>query len=149
MKDIFEMITVSNVGEKSQAGISIGINVKIGGKETICPISGVCESFEGLETEVGEIYKNLEKIMERAKNIFNSSSPQAAFEMNPDLKPEELWEILASIADEKIFVDTFNKLEQAKRKEVAEYVLTRCNIFSGKGAVFSSQYNNETGLLEI
>ncbi|MDB9822324.1 hypothetical protein OAC89_01315 [Deltaproteobacteria bacterium] len=147
MKHIFEMRTASNIGEKDQTGISIGINVKIGGKETLCPISGVCDSPDGLESEIREIYENLEDILARAKKVFNASSGKKALELQPDLEPKDLWEILSSMDDEKGFIDTFNNLDQEKRKEIAEYILTRCNIFSGKGAVFSSLYNNETGML--
>ena len=41
-----------------------------------------------------------------------------------------------------------DNLEETKRKEVAEHVLTRCNIFSGRGAVFSARYDSETGYME-
>jgi hypothetical protein len=59
-----------------------------------------------------------------------------------------VWSILSSIEDEDQFVRRFNALEEEKRREVAEYVLTKCNIFSGKASAFSSRYSNETGLLE-
>lgn len=149
MKNIFEMITVSNSGEKDQTKVAIGIKVKIGGKETVCPISGLCKSLDALESEIREINENLENIIGMAEKVFNvGTSPQKAFELQPDMEPEDLWEILSSLIDEESFIDSFNNLDQVKRKEVADYVLTKCNIFSGKGAVFSSRYNNETGMLE-
>jgi hypothetical protein len=70
------------------------------------------------------------------------------FEFRSDMGPEEIWEILSNITDEDLFIGSFNRLEETKRNEVAEYVLTQCNIFSGKASVFSSRYNNEKGLME-
>ena len=61
---------------------------------------------------------------------------------------EEIWKVLTDIGDEKLFIDAFNSMDEATRKRVADHVLTRCNIFSGKGSVFSSRYNNDSGLLE-
>jgi hypothetical protein len=35
-----------------------------------------------------------------------------------------------------------------KRIEVADYVLSHCNVFSGQASVFSMRYNSEEGLLD-
>ena len=148
MKPVFELMTFTDKDEKGQAGVSIGINVKIGGNETIHPITSVCDSQDALESEVRALNENLENLTNRAKTIFERSSTHSVIELQPDMEPEEIWEALSSIADAEIFADCFNNLHEAKRKEVADYVLTRCNIFSGKGAVFSSRYNNESSLLE-
>ena len=148
MKPVFELMTFTNEDKKGEAGVSIGINVKIGGNETIHPISSVCDSQDALESEVRALNENLENLMDRAKKIFDRSSPHAVIEIQPDMEPGEIWGVLSSIADGKVFADCFNNLHEDKRREVADYVLTRCNIFSGKGAIFSSRYNNESGLLE-
>jgi hypothetical protein len=39
------------------------------------------------------------------------------------------------------------KENEAARRQVAEHVLTKRNIFSGKSAVFSSHYDDAGGLL--
>ena len=149
MKGIFEIMTVEDRDEKGQKGIRLGISVKLGGHETICPISEVCKSYDALESEVRIIKENLENLLSRTKKaIFNESYPNAVTVLKSDMEAEEIWDILSSITDDKVFIDNFSGLEEGKRKEVADFILTRCNIFSGKGSVFSSRYNNESGLLE-
>ena len=64
------------------------------------------------------------------------------------MAPEEIWSILSGVSDEDLFIKGFNNLDEGKRRDVAEYVLTQCNIFSGKASIFSSRYNNETGLMD-
>ena len=80
--------------------------------------------------------------------ILDGSSTEIVLDLQPGMEPKEVWEILSSIDDGEAFADYFNNLPEVKRREVADYALTRCNIFSGKGAVFSSRYNNESALLE-
>lgn len=80
--------------------------------------------------------------MEKGAELVKSSP-----ELNPDLTPAEIWAILSGDPDERSFVRRFNSLEEARRREVAEHVLTRCNVFSGRGSVFSSLYNDESSLM--
>ena len=148
MARVFEMITVTDKDAKGQAGVAIGINVKIGGNETVCPVTRVCNSIDDLEAEIKSLNDGLEDIFTRARTVIEGPSSEAVFEFKPDMSPREIWTILSSIADEKIFIDYFNNMDEKKRKEVADHVLASCNIFSGKGAVFSSRYNNDSGLIE-
>lgn len=37
---------------------------------------------------------------------------------------------------------------EGKKKEVAEHVLSRCNLFSGKAAVFSSRYDENSAQMK-
>ena len=62
--------------------------------------------------------------------------------------PDEIWTILSAITDNNMFADSFNGLEDGKRREVAAYILENCNIFTGRGAYFSSHYVQEKGLIE-
>ncbi len=148
MADIFEVITVTDKEESDKTGIRLGINIKIAGHETLCPITRTCNSYEALEMEVTTIKENLESILHTTKGIFGASTNGDMFEFRSDMGPEEIWEILSNITDEDLFIGSFNNLEEIKRKEVAEYVLTQCNIFSGKASVFSARYSNETGLMK-
>jgi hypothetical protein len=147
MKNIFELITFTGKDEESRAGASIGISIKIGTNDTLHRLSRVCNSLEALESEIGALKKELEDVLESAKTIFNEPSSLGVPEIRSDMRAEEIWEILSSISDEKGFVEAFNSLDGDKRREVADYILTRCNMFSGKGAVFSSRYDNESGLM--
>lgn len=64
------------------------------------------------------------------------------------MKAEEIWSILSAILGEVDFIQAFNALEEGTRREVAEHVLTHCNVFSGKAAVFSSRYDEKSALME-
>ena len=148
MKDIFEMMTVTDKEKRDETKIRLGICLKIGDTETICPITGICDSYEAFEMEVQAFKNNLEDVINRAKEIFSGSSLQETLQLNEDMTPEKIWSILSSVDDEDLFVNHFNALDEVKRKMVAEYVLTQCNIFSGKASVFSARYSNDSGLME-
>jgi hypothetical protein len=144
MEDIFELMITKDKerGENIEAGV--GMRVKLAGLETICPVTKSCPSYETLELELVAMRKNLEGLLERAKDLFERSEKQADLGLDPNMPPEEIWPILSGLGDEKAFVEAFNSLEEAKRREVAEHVLTQCNIFSGKAAVFSARYDEKT-----
>lgn len=148
MEDIFEMLTVAEKEKIDTIGLRLGVRIKIAGHETTCPISKICNSYEALEIEVQALKNHLERIMNGARNIFSRSSIQGGLDIRPDMTPEQVWTILSNIADEKLFVDSFNSIDEIKRREIAEHVLTECNIFSDKASTFSSRYNNESGLME-
>ncbi len=148
MKNIFEMMTIIDREKQDETKIRLGICLKIGDTETICPISGICDSYEAFEMEVVAVKNNLERVINMAKGIFSGSSLQETLELNEDMSPEKIWSILSSVDDEDLFVNSFNALDEEKRKEVAEYVLTHCNIFSGKASVFSARYKDDSGLMK-
>lgn len=148
MEGIFEMMTQTGKGEGDKLTVSVGIRVKLGGHETTCPFSRACASFPALEMEVQAIKNGLDGLLAKAKELFGEPTAEAGLDLRSDMGPEEIWSILSAVSDENLFVKSFNSLEEAKRKEVAEHVLTKCNIFSGKASVFSSRYDNETGLME-
>ena len=148
MKNIFEMMTITDKEKQDETKIRLGICLKIGDTETICPISGICDSYEAFEMEVVAVKNNLERVINMAKGIFSGSSLQETLELNEDMSPEKIWSILSSVDDEDLFVNSFNALDEEKRKEVAEYVLTHCNIFSGKASVFSARYKDDSGLMK-
>ena len=131
-----------------ESGVSIGIKVKIGGHETTCPITGIYRSYEALASEVASLKEDFEEILKISKGILGHSAQAGALDLRSDMRPEEIWESLSSVNDVDLFVESFNAMDEEKRKEVADYILTRCNIFSGMGSVFSARYDNETGLLE-
>ena len=148
MQDIFKIIKVNNQREENKKTVSIGIDFQIAGREICCPVSENCHSYEDLAVEVGKIKRNLECMIEEAKTHFKGPVQKDGFEFTIETSPEEIWSILAEIKDESIFVERFNSLDDTKRREVAEYVLSKCNIFSGRGSVFSARYNNGTGYME-
>lgn len=148
MKGIFEMISVSGSGEGQGTFLSIGIPLRAGRHDVMCPVSKTCSSYEALEIEVQAIKDELDALLQRAKESFEVSVTQDAPDLRPDMSPEEIWSILSELSQEDVFVRSYNSLEEGTRRAVAEHVLTQCNVFSGMPSVFSSRYNSETGLLE-
>jgi len=148
MESIFEMITETGKEEKGKISVSVGIRLKMGGYETTCPVSRGCDSYETLEIEVRTIKNGLDNLLAQAKEVFGQTTTEKGLNLRSDMEPEEIWSILSAVSEEDLFIRTFNNLDEAKRREVAEHVLTQCNIFSGKASVFSSRYDNETGLME-
>jgi hypothetical protein len=148
MENIFELIA----GMKNEKGepdeCRLGVRVKVGGFEAVCPLTRPCRSYKAFELEVQNITKGLEQIMSKAKGMFEKPKAGEMFGIESHMKAEEVWSILSHIGDDNAFVTTFNKLEEEKRRQVAEHILTKCNIFTGKAAVFSSRYNDTTSLLE-
>ena len=92
---------------------------------------------------------DLEDVLKEARKAFESASKRDNLGLKPDMTVGEIWTVLSEILDEGDFVEAFNSLEQGKRKEVAEHVLTHCNVFSGKAAVFSSRYDGQSALLTV
>ena len=146
--DIFKIIKVNNQKEENKKTISIGIDFQIAGREICCPVSKNCHSYEALAVEVGEIKRNLECVLEEAKTHFKGSAPKGDSGFELETSAEEIWSILNGIKDESDFVKRFNSLDDTRRNEVADHVITKCNIFSGRGSVFSARYNNGTGYME-
>ena len=113
-----------------------------------CPVSKVCHSYDDLNVEVQSILRNLEDILGEAKMLFEKPSSNEGFEITPETSTEKIWTILSGIQDESDFVKHFNSLDDNRRREVADHVITKCNVFSGRGSVFSVRFNNKTGYME-
>jgi len=60
----------------------------------------------------------------------------------------QIWDSLSKIKDPELLSAKFNSLSHQKRLEVADYVATHGNIFSGVASVFSTRYDSEKGILE-
>ena len=148
MRDIFKIIEVNNQREENKKTISIGIDFQIVGREICCPVSKNCHSYEELLVEIEAIQRNLERMIEEAKTNFKGPTPKDGSEFMTETSTEETWTILSGIQDESDFVKRFNRLDDTRRKEVADHVITKCNVFSGRGSVFSARYNNGTGYME-
>ena len=148
MRDIFKIIKAHDQKEEGKKALSIGIDFQIAGREICYPVSENCHSYEDLAVEVGEIKRNLECVLEEAKTHFKGPAPKSDSGFEPETSVDEIWQTLAGITDESIFVERFNSLDDTRRKEVADHVITKCSVFSGRGSVFSARYNNGTGYME-
>ncbi len=148
MDSIFKLTTQAGKGEGKKPEVQIGIRIKLSSFETTCFVTPSCHSYHALESEVQAIRENLENVLKEAREVFEGASKKEKLGLRPDMKAEEIWTILSAILDEGEFVQSFNALEQGKRKEVAEHVLSHCNVFSGKAAVFSTRYDDNSARME-
>ena len=151
MANIFKLIELNDQKEEKNNknfGFCIGINVQIADTAIPCPVSKGCHSYEDLAVEVEAILRNLENVLGEAKKLFEEPTPKEDFEITPEKSPEEIWSILTRIQDESDFVKHFNSLDDTRRREVADHVITKCNVFTGRGSVFSARFNNKTGYME-
>jgi hypothetical protein len=146
MDKIFELTT--RQGEGKQLEARLGIRVKLSSFETTCFVTQPCPSYRALESEVQAIRQTLEDVLKEARSLFEGASKRDAFGLRSDMAAGEIWTVLCAILDEGDFVQAFNSLEEGKRKEIAEHVLTHCNVFSGKAAVFSSRYSDQSAFME-
>ena len=147
MKRIFELIAQPTEGEGKKPEMRLGVRITLSSFETTCFITPPCQSYHALESEVQGIRQNLEDVLKEARRAFESASKRDDLGLRPDMTAGEIWTLLTAILDEEDFVQAFNALEEGKRKEVAEHVLTHCNVFSGKAAVFSSRYDGSSALM--
>lgn len=147
MEELFEMMPVDG-GGSGEKGIQLGILIRVSGQESACPVSPPCRSFEEFEREIGDLKDQLDRVLGAGKAHFRTSRVQDRLDIHAEMAPDEIWAVLSQTEDEALFVEGFNSLGVTKRKEVAEHVLTSCNIFSGKAAVFSARYSDDTGLME-
>jgi len=147
MDKIFELITQPEKEEGRKTEVRLGIRVKLSSFETTCFVTQPCQSYRALESEVQGIRQNIEDVLKEARDVFEGSSRKDNLGLRPDMNAGEIWSILSTILDEGDFIHAFNALEEGKRKEVAEHVLTHCNVFSGRAAVFSSRYDDKSALL--
>jgi hypothetical protein len=148
MDKIFELISQPGKGEGKKPEVRLGIGIKLSSFETTCFITQPCPSYHALESEVQAIRQNLEDVLKEARKVFEGSARRDNLGLRPDMNAGEIWTILSAILDEGDFIQAFNALEEGKRKEIAEHVLTHCNVFSGKAAVFSSRYVDQSALME-
>jgi len=127
----------------------IGIPVRAAGRETVIPLSDSCHTFEEMVRAARDIQDDLKSLVKEAEGIFQRATlSDAGVHFPAGMPPDKIWDILKELDKEEAFVKAFNQLEEERRGRVAEHVLTKCNIFSGRAAVFSARYNSATGLLE-
>jgi hypothetical protein len=127
----------------------IGIPVRVADRETVIPVSDSCQTYEALAGAVRDIQDDLILLLKEAEAVFHPETlSEAGLRFPQEMAPDKVWAVLKEMDEEEPFVKAFNQLDQERRGRVAEHVLTKCNIFSGRAAVFSARYNSATGLLE-
>ncbi len=147
MHEVFEIIRVSH-GEKGEKILRLGIRVRMAGYETLCPVTEPCRSYQGAQVEIERLKRDLDGLLKQVKDAFEGDASGKVPGITAEMDAEQIWGILAKITEDRTFMQGFNELEETRRREVAEHILTRCNIFSGRASFFSSRYNEASGLME-
>ena len=141
------------VDEKnSKVGVSLNVEAVEGEVSTLSGsvlLVEKCSSYEMLQKEISRIKEELDVLLGKSKRLFEveigEEKPQG---VNEDMSVKEIWDFLSIIKDPEVLLVKFNSMSRQKRFEVADYVLSHCNVFSGPASIFSMRYNSEEGVLE-
>jgi hypothetical protein len=147
MTSLFK-IEKSPLSGQEKRDIRVGIDLRIGDKKIPCHVTKTCDTYEEFSVEVKTIQDDLERILQEAKAFFANESSDEVPALGPEMSAEEIWSVLSQSESEDQVTKYFNGLDETKRKEVAEYILTHSNVFSGMGAFFSRCYNSSSGFIE-
>ncbi len=128
-------------------GIALGLNIRIGNRDYSIPITTYHMDPEGLKKELKELIREIEDLISEIMTLSEKAQGPEAH-IDEEQAVDKIWDELSKLRDEERFVEVFNSLSDAKRKEIAEYVFSRCNVFQGMAAVFSSRYNSESSKME-
>jgi len=148
-------LTLETEEAAQDRGAKVGVSVtfEIAGQQgskvqgSVFLIQG-CDSYETLEGEVSRLKGELDGLLKEAKGQFGPGSGQEHLELDEELDAAELWDNLSAVTDTELLVRQFNSLSREKRQEIADYVFTQCNVFTGVASVFSQRYNNEEAKLK-
>jgi len=136
-----------NQSQGSQAGLCLDlVGTDSGSAVRLLEALGSFEAFEqGVAKLKADLNKELDRCLQEASDLAAQADPGGQHE-EPPVDPEAIWAIMEDLNEEDFGV-YFNGLDEQKRREVAEFVLTQVNMFKGKGPVFAARYDNETALL--
>lgn len=99
------------------------------------------ERQENLLYYLNKLKSKLDKLIEEVEKI---EEPK---ELKENITSEQLWAKISKMKDEEV-ISLFNSLQDQKRRELADFVFSHCNVFSGKGRLFSERYDSETNTLK-
>jgi len=140
------------VDEKnSKVGVSLNVEVVDGEGSTMSEsvlLVEKCSSYEILQKEVSRIKEELDVLLEKSRSLFEAEIGEEGPDVDEDMSAKEIWDLLSIIKDPEVLLVEFNSMSRQKRLEVADYVLSHCNVFSGPASIFSMRYNSEEGVIE-
>ncbi len=135
----------------SKVGVSLNVEVTDGDGSTLSGSVVLVEksnSYEVLQKEISRIKEELDALLYKSKQLFETEIREEGPDVDEDMSAEEIWNLLSIIKDPEVLLVKFNSMSRQKRLEVADYVLSHCNVFSGPASIFSMRYNSEEGVIE-
>jgi hypothetical protein len=153
MKDKFSLTIDREADERgTRVGISIDADMtnsqgsKLKGSVCVIP---QCDSYQKLKKEVAAAKEALDILVGKSEKLFEEENKKKeAPDVDETMSAKEIWDLLSTIKDPEVLLMKFNGMGHQTRIEVADYVLTHCNVFSSPASLFSMRYNIEEGLLE-
>ena len=154
MKDKELTLEIEKAVDEKNSKVGVSLNVEAVEGE-VSTLSGSvllvekCSSYEILQKEVSQIKEELDVLLEKSRRLFEVEiGEEKSQSVNEDMSVKEIWDFLSMIKDPEVLLVKFNSMSRQKRFEVADYVLSHCNVFSGPASIFSMRYNSEEGVLE-
>lgn len=146
---LFRLIEIPAEDEGGVPAICIGIDLRIGDQQMTCPVTTPCKDMDALEQAQEMLEADLTRVIESGKTFLSAPNQTEALSGNftEDTPPQDIWETLSRMEPEDEFIRQFNGLSEDQRMQVAEHVLTRCNIFQGRASLFAQRYDNTTALM--
>lgn len=123
-------------------GKSIKISIVVEQEGRRFPMTGAHTDPQDLEEEVKYLEKTLRELLYEARAIHARAMRESPAEPLPDTL-EGLWSLMQKAEGLEAMKKIFNTLQEAKRRELADYILSHANVFKGAGALFAQHYEEE------
>jgi hypothetical protein len=153
MKDKKLTLEIEKTVDENTSKVGVSLNVEVADGEGSTLSGSVllvekCSSYEILQKEVSQIKEELDALLYKSKQLFETKSREESPNVDEDMSAKEIWNCLSTVKDPDVLLEKFNSMSRQKRLEVADYVLSHCNVFSGPASIFSMRYNSEEGVIE-
>lgn len=154
MKDKRLSLEIEKGLAENNSNVGISLNVEITDDEGSRLSGSVlliekCSTYEMLYKEISRIKEELDVLRDTSRDLFETEPGEEKSQgVNEDLSVQEIWDFLSTIKDPEALLVKFNSMSSQKRFEVADYVLSNCNIFSGPASSFAMRYDSEEGIIK-
>lgn len=149
LKDMLKILEEEEKAPEGGKSLALALEVRVGEQSLACPLFSPCRSLEAFAGEIESLKQELDGFVQAAEACFSHAPGlKDADGRLEGMSAEEIWSRLCEAPSDEAFAARFNDMEEPKRREVAEFVLAHCNVFSGRASLLSSRYDHATGLLD-
>jgi hypothetical protein len=153
MKDKKLTLEIEKAVDEDNSKVGVSLNVEVADSDGSTLSGSVvliekCNSYEVLQKEISRIKEELDALLYQSKQLFETEIGEEGPDVDEDMSAKEIWNCLSIIKNPDVLLVKFNSMSRQKRLEVADYVLSHCNVFSGPASIFSMRYNSEEGVIE-